>query len=188
MSQPRHLIHSLAAFLEQGADLLASLDAATYRRSPAPLATAPVGGHVRHCLDFVCAFLRGWRDGEVDYDRRERDPRLEEDPAVAGELLRAFSAELLTLVPELDPARELRVRAEAPPDAGPEEGWLPSTLGRELSVLSSHTVHHYALIAMTLRHFGRDVGPEFGVAPSTLHFWKEEGAKQEAASCAPAAG
>jgi hypothetical protein len=44
----------------------------------------------------------------------------------------------------------------------------PSSVGRELLFLSSHTVHHWALVAALLRHQGIEPGVEFGVAPSTL--------------------
>jgi len=39
-----------------------------------------------------------------------------------------------------------------------------------LQVLSSHTVHHFALIAMTLRLHGVEMEPGFGMAPSTLRY------------------
>jgi hypothetical protein len=58
----------------------------------------------------------------------------------------------------------VQVRAE---DAEP---YLSSTIGRELQSLSSHTVHHFALIAMSLRAMGIPVEEDFGVAPSTLRY------------------
>ena len=43
-------------------------------------------------------------------------------------------------------------------------------ISRELQVLSSHTVHHFALIAVTLRMHGVEMDPDFGMAPSTLRY------------------
>ena len=57
--------------------------------------------------------------------------------------------------------------------------WTASSLDRELQSLISHTVHHYALIAMLLRVSGRQPAADFGVAPSTLRYWEESRA------CAP---
>jgi hypothetical protein len=37
-----------------------------------------------------------------------------------------------------------------------------------LQFLLSHTVHHFALMALILRAQGADPGDDFGVAPSTL--------------------
>ena len=53
---------------------------------------------------------------------------------------------------------------------GEESTVSPSTIERELKFLVSHTVHHYAIIALQLRHQGVEPGPEFGVAPSTLRY------------------
>ena len=48
--------------------------------------------------------------------------------------------------------------------------WLASSIGRELQALSSHTIHHFALIAVTLRLHGIVVDPDFGMSPSTLRY------------------
>ena len=62
-------------------------------------------------------------------------------------------------------------------DAAPP--WSTSSVERELQFLSSHTVHHYALIAVILRLNGVQPEEGFGVAPSTQRYWKESRA------CAP---
>ena len=58
--------------------------------------------------------------------------------------------------------------------------WLVSSIGRELQALSSHTIHHFALIAITLRLHGVEVSPDFGMSPSTLTYLATQ-AKKEAA-------
>jgi hypothetical protein len=50
------------------------------------------------------------------------------------------------------------------------EGFMESSISRELQVLSSHTVHHFALIAITLRVHGVEIDSDFGMAPSTLRY------------------
>jgi hypothetical protein len=50
------------------------------------------------------------------------------------------------------------------------ECFMESSISRELQVLSSHTVHHFALIAMTLRMHGVEMDADFGMAPSTLRY------------------
>jgi hypothetical protein len=59
--------------------------------------------------------------------------------------------------------------------------WCRSTVARELQFLLSHTIHHYALIALVLRLQGFTTGEEFGVNPSTLRHWR--GRREEAAAC-----
>jgi hypothetical protein len=72
--------------------------------------------------------------------------------------------------------RQLQVRAEQASSETPR--WSDSSAGRELQFLISHTVHHYAVVAILLRLQGCDAAaenPDFGVAPSTLAHRKETG-------------
>jgi hypothetical protein len=56
---------------------------------------------------------------------------------------------------------------------GDERPWTHSSARRELQFLLSHTVHHYALIAMICRQYGVGVEEDFGVAPSTLKYRRQ---------------
>jgi uncharacterized damage-inducible protein DinB len=169
----------LLAALDQGRRLLGGLDAEVYRRSPRPLAQSTVGAHFRHVLDAVDCLTRGCDGGAVDYDARVRDEAVETDLGAALRRLDDLAGRLAALgLPETHP---LRVRADAP-GAAAEDCWTDSTLGRELLYVMSHTIHHYALVAMILRHLGVETGEGFGVAPSTLSYWKEVG------RCAPLVG
>lgn len=158
------------ALLRQGRELLASLDARDYVRPDPKLGGSPVGTHVRHVLDFYVCFLRDLADGTIDYDDRPRDPRMETDLDHAVERFDALASQMERL--DVDAANGIAVRARA---AAGEKRTVdaPSSLERELQFLSSHTIHHYSLIAVLLRLADRDVPEEFGVAPSTLRHWKE---------------
>jgi hypothetical protein len=158
--------------LEQGIELAQRLDAEAFA-CPIPPVASSIGAHVRHALDFVKALLRGLDSGRIDYDARERDERLERDPARAVEVLRALVARLDAL-PAAAHERALLVRHEAAPGTPAAEGWHRSSLARELDFLASHTIHHYALVALALRLRGIDPGAELGVAPSTLAHWRAE--------------
>jgi len=183
MSDHAHLTRPLLDVLLQGARLAGGLHQRPdgpelYVRIPTPLSRAGVGAHLRHCLDFVRALVRGLPEGRIDYDARERDVAIENDPGVALAEIRTLERRILELAAsegELSPERVLLVRMDVSPDASEAQGWVSSTVGREFNIVMSHTIHHYALIAMTLRHFGEDPGPEFGVAPATLAYWREEG-------------
>jgi len=179
MPDSRALIAPLCALLEQGADLAPRLPSEAFALA-SPLAPGGgVGAHLRHVADFVRAFLRDLEGGRIDYDRRERDERAERDPERArAELLRLVQA--LRALGPLERGRALEVRSEACL-CGPE--WQRSSVARELGTLLSHTVHHYALIAVLLRARGLEPDASFGVAPSTLAHWREE-----RAACAPRAG
>ena len=162
-------------YLEQGVALIDGLADEAYTGSPGGPYAGGVGAQFRHCLDFYGCFLHGLDAGRIDYRRRERDPRIETDRAHAAAQTRTICDSLRGLTREkLD--RPLAVRAEEfVPGA---EEWSGSSGGRELQFLISHTIHHYALIAMLLAHRGYDVTrrfPELGVAPSTLEHWQASG-------------
>jgi hypothetical protein len=47
---------------------------------------------------------------------------------------------------------------------------VPTSLGRELLFLESHTVHHMALLADYVRGLGVVLDANFGKAPATIAF------------------
>ncbi|MBK8978542.1 MAG: DinB family protein [Planctomycetes bacterium] len=129
-----------------------------------------IGQHVRHCLDHFDSFARGVSasgpDCEIDYDARPRDPRIEVDPAAAGEHARALAIAVRAAVADRGIASPVAVRC-----ACGESGEITaqaSSLGRELQFLVSHTVHHLAMISAMCRELDVAVDDAVGVAPSTL--------------------
>lgn len=160
--------------LQQGLELLAQIDDEQYTITAGTLFAYGVGSHVRHCLDSYACFLQGAPQGCVDYDKRERDELTARDRQHARariewtmNTLRAQSAD----------ARAWQVRQDGP-------HWAVSSQARELQFLLSHTVHHYALIALILRLQGFEPGAEFGVAPATLEYWQTQQTSHAEAVCA----
>jgi hypothetical protein len=151
-----------ADLLEQAADLLAGVDDETFTR-PAPIFDGQrIGAHMRHVIDFYDGLVTGIPGRQVDYDARERDPLLESDRRFAIERLR----ELALLLRHDLIFREdfsLQVSSEG-------ASFSSSSLGRELQAVASHTVHHFALIAVLLRYFGFTVPSDFGVSKATLDY------------------
>ena len=154
------LIQVNLEWLRQASDLLNGLSKSAF---------GEVSGHMRHILEFYECFLEGLPAGRIDYDARRRDQTLERSAVAACTRIQALSDRLKT-TPELRGDALIWVRLE--------ESCATSSVGRELQVLSSHTVHHFALIALTLRVHGVAVDPKFGMAPSTLRY---HAAKAEAA-------
>jgi len=162
-------------YLEQGVELIRRLGEEMYASCPENPYRGGVGAQFRHCLDFYDCFLRGVENGEIDYSRRERDPRLETDRQYAIMKFEAICDGLAGLTSDRC-ERTVRVKAEETTPGTPE--WSSSSPARELQFLISHTIHHYALVAVLLKMQAFEVGqefPEFGVAPSTLSHWKETG-------------
>lgn len=175
MAHDDHPARANIIYLEQGVALIDGLADAMYSGPPGGPYPGGVGAQFRHCLDFYGCFLRGLPGGRIDYRRRDRDGRIETDRVHAAASARAICDSLSGLTRE-QVGRTLEVRAE---ESGPGAGeWSSSSAGRELQFLISHTIHHYALIAVLLTSQGYDVAsrfPELGVAPSTLEHWKETG-------------
>lgn len=154
------------AILDQGECLLRSLSVESYT-CRVPLAfNASIGGHYRHCLDHFNSLLRGATTETVDYDHRERDVRIESDPAFALEVTCSIRDSLARLMPELLEARvSARCEVSYSHDNSPLTG---STVGRELVYVIAHAIHHYALISIMARLIQVELPQHFGVAPSTL--------------------
>ena len=147
--------------LDQGEMLLRQLSDTTYRKRVKQVFKSAVGTHIRHNLDHYACFLSGLESGCIDYTARNRDSRLEQDRLYAiteivrlRECLENMSAEQENTC--------LLVKA----DIGTSRA--PTSIKRELEFLLSHSIHHYALVAIICRLQGIEVEPNFGIAPSTL--------------------
>jgi len=125
-----------------------------------------VGGHFRHNMDFANSFLNGLETGKIDYAKRERNQLIEQNRSVAIEQIVFLIHRLLNLKDEIL-TKEIKICSEID-----ESVWHVSSVMRELEFLHSHTVHHHAIVAEKLSNLGVKVSDDFGVAPSTLKFWK----------------
>lgn len=150
-------------FLRQGITLLERLGDDTYASDVGR--HSPVGAQYRHVLEHYQCLLAGVGGGRVDYDARARDPLIEQDRDHALQATRDLLQEIASL--PHDPNRSLTVQMDCG-GGGTCPEWSRSSLGRELQFLASHTVHHYALIALLLEALGEEVPAGLGVAPSTL--------------------
>lgn len=158
-------VYLCAAVLRQGVELIENLPDALFTRCERGEKSS-VGTHFRHNLDFVTNFLRGLETGKLDYNLRERNLRVETDREFAVFRFRGAVFELENLSSE-DLAKKILVRSETVVNL-----WCESSAARELEFLQSHTIHHYALIQAKLTSFGFSVPKDFGIAPSTLEYWK----------------
>jgi uncharacterized damage-inducible protein DinB len=172
MSGRALLLSDNVRLLEQGVALLESLDDALFAKAEPLVSESGIGSHVRHCVDYYRCFLGGLAGGRVDFDRRERDVRIETDRAHALERLSRLVGELARVADAAE--QELRVKMDSGLEDEANAPWSSSSVERELHFLMSHTVHHFALIAVILRANGVVPPDDFGVAPSTLRYWEEK--------------
>ena len=167
MSTPE-LIEAAQDVLLQGLGLLFELNDHNYSRSVAAPFNASVGQHYRHVLEHFNSLIVGVRASEVNYDARERNPRLQGEVTYASiatcDVLRA-----LKRYTEETLARSCKViNSVGYGTSNPST--FESNVSRELAYCVGHAIHHYAIIRLICHEIGIGVPVEFGVAPSTLKY------------------
>jgi len=163
---------AIAEVLHQGESLLNSLSDGEYTCKLQTVFGSTVGGHYRHCLDHFQSLLQGLDANEINYDDRERNPRIENDRAFALTETRRILRGLASIsTPFLDCPINVRSKVNYELDAASSIG---STFGRELMYAVAHTIHHYALIAVMCSVLEVLVPAGFGIAPSTLKYHAEQ--------------
>ncbi len=165
-SDSERVLSAALELLAQGEALLAAIEDSRYQTRVALAFNGTIGGHYRHCLDHFHSVVRGLETGLVDYDDRERDPRIETEPTQAL----AATQRLMASLGRLDAERLtkfVRVRCEVSYEHG-DSPVTASTLARELAYAVAHAIHHHALISVMARLQNVALPPTFGVAPSTV--------------------
>ena len=160
------LIVAAQDVLLQGLGLLFELGDRMYSHVTGTPFNASVGQHYRHVLEHFQSLIRGLRAGEINYDARERNQRLQSDVTYASiatcDVLRAlkkYTNETL--------ARDCKVINSVGYNAS-QPSCLGSNVSRELAYCIGHAVHHFAIIRLICHEIDITVPAEFGVAPSTL--------------------
>lgn len=164
------LLAAVDEVLEQGEALLTGLSDAQYAHGVPE--GGSIGAHYRHSLEHFQILFEAVKGGHIDYDRRARDARLENERLAALKITRDFRQTarfLSTLVPE----RPIEARSKIS-YASSGSCAAPSTIGREIMYAVSHAIHHHALIAMICGMRKIAVPADFGVAPSTIAYQKEQ--------------
>ncbi len=161
------LIQSNIHFLDQAERLLIELSDDDYSCGVEAFYGSTIGQHLRHCLDHYRSFLSGLANAKIDYDHRTRAEALESSTDHALSEVREIQSKIRALK-EIEVPVGLLVKMDCGGDADQE--WQPSTLGRELQFLVSHTVHHFAMIGGMCTCLSIDLEKGFGVAPSTLRY------------------
>lgn len=133
-----------------------------------------IGPHLRHCYEHLSALRDGLGAGTICYDARERDARLEHDPGAFAAAMTAITEWLAGLdATELD--RPLKTSQIPQVDAAP--ALSESSLRRELLFVTSHTIHHLAIVSMLAELHGIALPEALGVAYSTTAHERERAAQ-----------
>jgi uncharacterized damage-inducible protein DinB len=160
------LVAAARDVLLQGLDLLFQLGDRKYSQvAPAPF-SASIGGHYRHVLEHFHCLIEGLPAGNVNYDARRRNPRIETEVTFASiatcDVLRALKKwSEDTLKRKCTTVSSVAYRSDS-------AAQIDSNIGRELAYCIGHAIHHYAIVRLICNEVGVDVPKEFGYAPSTV--------------------
>lgn len=156
----KNLVTMNRVLLDQAISLIRNQPQEKYDHACKEVFSSTIGQHIRHCVEHYEEFLTAVAEQrDLDYEKRPRDLRLETDPAEALRRLAAIHFSLGGISAQSRHLGVLDTGAEAPSQ---------SSTAREMQYLLSHTVHHFALIAVIGAHSGISVPRDFGIAPSTL--------------------
>lgn len=123
--------------------------------------SSSIGEHMRHIIDHYNALIAGADYETINYNLRSRKSSSEVDIDVSRKCWEQVDKWLEKLDANI---------LEKPVEVLTEHGWVQSTVARELSFISSHADHHFAIIKLLAHLIDVGLPPHLGVAPATIKF------------------
>lgn len=165
-------VNSCLKTLQQLSAFVTTLSDDEYQSIPHPYFESSIGQHLRHVVDMYLAVQTGLPSLTIDYDQRRRGSLVERDRQTAlHELI--LLTEWLRSVPNSALQDSVTVRTETDVYTEQQEMFV-STLGREICFVSSHLVHHVAIMAAIARLLGKPTEQNLGVAPATATYLRKQ--------------
>lgn len=151
--------------LSQLIDMTEQFSKEEYTRSLHLLSANSVGRHLRHILEFYDLAVRAGSAGKLNYDRRERNLLLENDPLEAISKMKDLIMHIRTMKDDM----VLKLEASYSSNSG-DDIRITTTFYRELLYNVEHAVHHMAIIAIAVKIDFRHISlsENFGIAYSTV--------------------
>lgn len=146
---------------------LNQLSAHEYIQPSTRLGQNTIGQHIRHIIELFQCLEKGYDSGLVNYEKRNRDIRIETDQEFARTLLQEVYQQLKR------PDKNLVLEA-CYDDSEAESIHITTNFYREIAYNLEHTIHHMALIRVGINEVSSISLPEdFGVASSTVKYRKQ---------------
>lgn len=134
------------------------------------LSESTIGQHTRHTLEFFLCLMDSQQEGVINYDRRKRDPCMEQETQIAARAVRQVIQFLKS-----EPAdRPSTLEANHTEDQS-ECVCIGTSFFRELAYNIEHATHHMAIMKIgILTSFPEvELPAQFGVASSTVRHQKQ---------------
>ncbi len=158
------LIISLNKALNELVSLLNQISNDDFTSPCQALSNSTIGEHTRHIIEMFQCLENQYESGIVNYDKRNRDYRIQSDTNFALQCIAAIKSQLQKTNKKLT----LQQIVDC------EELYIDSNYFRELLYNLEHCVHHQALIkvaVLQLEHL--EIDANFGVARSTIEYRKQ---------------
>jgi len=164
VEQFRKVIKGNVEGLDQGIALLTAMTNEQYCMRAKPYVNSSIGEHLRHILDLYYALNQNV--AVIDYDIRRRGALVESCRLTGLTELQQIKTWLLTLQPEMMNNKVMMSTEVSVLDTQVVQ--VESSLIRELIFVSSHAIHHYALMDASAKLCEVDTPKNMGLAPATL--------------------
>lgn len=153
--------------LQQIATLIASLEEKQYQYKSQLLSDTTIGQHVRHILEFYLCIINGVSRGFINYDNRDRNPELEQNPVSAISCIDRICNDIQFLKTD----QEINLVGNFSSEAESLKT-IRTSIDREFAYCLEHSIHHQALIKIGLIEQKMDhlINEGFGVAPATIRY------------------
>lgn len=128
------------------------------------LSNATVGEHSRHIIELYQTIIKGYDNGIINYDNRERDKSIQ---TVRQKAVIAID----TIINEIEKENKTLTMEHC---ISGNTTFIETNYFREVLYNLEHCIHHQALIKVAilqLKYINLDAN--FGVAPSTIEFRKQ---------------
>ena len=155
------LIPSIHNSLNELLSLLTQLSDSEYSKQCTALSNATIGEHTRHIIEMFQCLENHYETGLVNYDKRERNIRMQTDTAFAIECIATVKSNL--------EKNNKNIALQQIIDG--EEIRIDSNYHRELLYNLEHCIHHQALIKVAILQCDNIcIDSNFGVARSTIEY------------------
>ena len=120
-----------------------------------------IGKHVRHIIDFYLCFINGKKIKFIDYDKRERNKKVEND--------KEYAIKTISVIINLLKNSHLNTPITINLNLSITKSSLNSSIERELMHIVDHAIHHGYIIQLFIKnHYPNYYNNTEFYSPSTL--------------------
>ncbi len=160
------LVNQNIYFLRQGRCLIADLEPEYFTSLKDAAGKCTINDHFLHCLDKYNCFFRGLSESLINYINPERPEQIQQNQNFVERKIVEHIYQLLELRENPPHSQRLQIVFQLDDEeSGVVQQKIPSSIPRELYMLSNHTAHHYVLISQILLIHDLECPEHFGAAP-----------------------